>query len=212
MMLPTFLRNDVGHGYYVDVGAHAPVLYSNTCWFYKHAWRGINIDAAPGSMQLFQRKRPHDINIEALISDQETELTFYHWDTPFSVNTLSPEHARYFARLTGREPAMVILRSRPLDSILNEHLPPGQPVSFMNIDVEGHDLHVVRSNDWERFRPELVLIEDFEMTVDDPGASEIYQFMRGVGYEMYAWLRPTVVYRQVGLPDWLVPQHGSPIV
>ncbi len=34
-------------GFYVDVGAHHPMLYSNTYYFYKQGWSGINIDAMP---------------------------------------------------------------------------------------------------------------------------------------------------------------------
>ena len=29
----------------------------------------------------------------------------------------------------------------------------GQSIDFMNVDVEGHDLEVLESNDWQRFRP-----------------------------------------------------------
>lgn len=205
MMVSKFLRKAVGPGYYVDIGAHAPIEYSNTYWFYLHGWSGINVDAAPGSMDLFRRVRARDINLEALISDEEIAMDFYHWDTPFDVNTLSIEHAEYFTRLYGREPAKITLRSRRLDNLLDEYLPPDQPISFMTVDVEGHDLHVLRSNDWERFRPELLLVEDFHMDVANPAASQTYEFMRQVGYEMYAWLHPTVVYRQPGMRDWLVP-------
>jgi hypothetical protein len=65
-------------GFYVDVGAHHPTRYSNTYLFYRMEWSGINIDAAPGSMNLFKKKRPRDINLEVAISDREEELTFYH--------------------------------------------------------------------------------------------------------------------------------------
>lgn len=51
-------------GFYVDVGAHHPFRFSNTYLFYKQGWRGINIDAMPGSMKLFDRFRPRDINIQ----------------------------------------------------------------------------------------------------------------------------------------------------
>jgi len=208
-MLLTPLRKVVEPGFYVDVGARVPILGSNTQWFYQHGWHGMNIDAAPGSMQVFTRKRPRDTNVEALVSDRETELAFYHWGTPCEMNTLSPEHARYFAQSLGREPTTITLHSRRLDNLLREHLSPNQPISFMSIDVEGHDLQVLRSNDWERFRPELVLVEDFHMSVDASPISAICQFMRGVDYEMYAWLRPTVVYRQIGLQDWLVPEYST---
>src|ERR1035437_7606242 len=38
-------------GFYVDVGANNPCIQSNTHFFYKKGWRGINIDALPGSMK-----------------------------------------------------------------------------------------------------------------------------------------------------------------
>ena len=52
-------------GFYVDVGAHHPKKYSNTYRLYRRGWRGINIDANPGSMVEFRRVRPRDINVEA---------------------------------------------------------------------------------------------------------------------------------------------------
>jgi len=45
-------------GFYVDVGAHHPARFSNTNYFYKRGWRGLNIDAMPGSMSKFKKYRP----------------------------------------------------------------------------------------------------------------------------------------------------------
>jgi hypothetical protein len=54
-------------GFYVDVGAHHPVRFSTTYFFYRRGCRGINIDATPGSMDAFRRLRPRDINLEVAI-------------------------------------------------------------------------------------------------------------------------------------------------
>jgi hypothetical protein len=51
----------------------------------------------------------------------------------------------------------------------------------MNVDVEGFDLAALRSNDWGRFRPRFVVVEDAEV---DESKSEIVAFMRGQGYEV----------------------------
>lgn len=56
--------HQVKNGFYVDVGAHHPFKFSNTYFFYKRGWRGINIDALPHSMNLFNQFRPRDINVE----------------------------------------------------------------------------------------------------------------------------------------------------
>ena len=37
-------------GFFVDIGAHHPMRFSNTYIFYLKGWRGINVDATPGSM------------------------------------------------------------------------------------------------------------------------------------------------------------------
>jgi hypothetical protein len=41
-------------------------------------------------------------------------------------------------------------------------------------------------------------------TVDELVGSEIHQFMKSIGYYLYAWIRPTVVYRQIGFGDAIV--------
>jgi len=58
-------------GFYVDVGAFHPKRFSNTYIFYKKGWHGINIDARPGSMKLFNFVRPRDINLEIPISNEK---------------------------------------------------------------------------------------------------------------------------------------------
>ena len=52
-MILKSLFQDHQSGFYVDVGAHHPSRFSNTYFFYLRGWRGINIDAMPGSMAAF---------------------------------------------------------------------------------------------------------------------------------------------------------------
>lgn len=66
-MILSRIFGDKKNGFYVDVGAHHPFRFSNTYLFYKRGWLGINIDAMPGSMRLFDRFRKNDINIESAI-------------------------------------------------------------------------------------------------------------------------------------------------
>ncbi|MFM6346540.1 MAG: hypothetical protein ACKPFK_15520, partial [Dolichospermum sp.] len=70
------------NGFYVDIGAHHPQRFSNTYYFYLKGWSGINIDAMPGSMKIFDDLRPLDINLEIPISDKSEILTYYEFDEP----------------------------------------------------------------------------------------------------------------------------------
>ena len=88
-------------GFYVDIGAHHPKKLSNTYYFYKKGWRGINVDAKPGSMKAFDSARPGDINIETAVGCDPTPHTFYMFEDP-ALNTfdqtLADERAKHYKR------------------------------------------------------------------------------------------------------------------
>jgi hypothetical protein len=74
-------------GFYIDIGAYHPARASNTYLFYKKGWRGINIDANPYSIKLFNKMRKRDININAGISDKNTVLNYFCFSKSDSSNT-----------------------------------------------------------------------------------------------------------------------------
>lgn len=146
-------------GFYVDVGAHHPMRFSNTYYFYRRGWRGINIDAMPGSMGEFDRLRPRDINIEIGVAEKATELEYHIFNEP-ALNGFSPELSRQRDGLRDyRLLETRIVPVKPLREILETHLPTGQPIDFLSVDVEGLDMAVLRSNDWNRFRPRFLVTE-----------------------------------------------------
>jgi len=183
-------------GFYVDVGAFAPKQFSNTYFFYNIGWRGINIDAAPGSMKIFDRIRPRDTNVEAAVSDGEREMRFYTWGTPTVVNTLSAEHAAEFARRMNKEPEIVVTNTVTLASLLNRHLPKGCAIDFMNVDAEGCDMEVIRSNDWAKYRPFLVMVELAEQDCKNMLDSEIVVFLSAQGYKIASWIYPNIIFER----------------
>lgn len=85
---------EIRKGTYIDVGANNPTIQSNTYYFYKKGWSGINIDALPGSMKKFNFVRPRDINIEFPISDKEEVLVYYMF-SPSLYNTFIEEKSIY---------------------------------------------------------------------------------------------------------------------
>jgi FkbM family methyltransferase len=182
-------------GFYVDVGAHHPKRFSNTYYFYHQGWRGINIDALPGSMRLFQEIRPRDINLEMAVSDKKAALTFYIFSDP-ALSGFSSTLAR---KRTGEGSYQIIgqykLTPEPLKNILDAHLPKDQSITFLSVDVEGYDLNVLKSNDWKKYRPSAVLVESLEMTLDEILESEIYLFMKSEGYSLLGKSLSTVIFR-----------------
>jgi FkbM family methyltransferase len=185
-------------GFFVDVGAHHPRRFSNTYHFYRfRGWRGINIDAMPGSMKAFDRRRPDDINLEAAVSDTPATLPFFVFNER-ALNTFDPELAAERDGFGGyRIVRQIPLQTVTLRSLLEQHLPPGRRIDLLSIDVEGLDGPVLRSNDWDRNRPDVVLVEDnAAKSLLDLAGSETTTYLRDRGYEPVAKTLRTVFYRQ----------------
>lgn len=197
MVLRRFV-GDKTDGFYVDIGAHHPMRYSNTASFYISGWRGINIDADPTLMELFSQFRPRDINIVAGVGTAEHNETFFVFNEP-ALNTFDKKLAEERVRGEGGYEVVSqrLVGVRTLASILDERLPLDTHIDFMTIDVEGRDYDVLGSNDWDRYRPEYVLVEDGDVTnVGDVQKSRNAKFLRTKGYEAVAKTLLTVIFRR----------------
>jgi FkbM family methyltransferase len=190
-------------GFYVDVGAHHPRKYSNTLALYSRGWNGINIDAMPGSMQPFRETRSRDINLELAVSDERRVLTFYEFNEP-ALNGFDSDLARRRAGLVpaGQSPdaAFRIVAERQIPTVtladvLAEHLPARREIDVLNVDVEGLDFAVLASNDWDRYRPTVILAEDPDVvSLDTLDGSRVARFLRDRGYVPICKTRLTLFF------------------
>ena len=184
-------------GLYVDVGAYHPFKLSNTFIFYLQGWRGINIDARPGSMELFNKYRPEDTNLEVAISDEEKELSFYFYEED-SANSFSKE---FVGKINIGGPHQYVpqneikIKTVTLKEVLDNHLPAGQQIDFLSIDVEGLDFQVLKSNDWTKYKPSVIVIEMIGKTLKDIMDAEITKFLGEFDYSVCA---KTVVWENLG--------------
>jgi len=173
-------------GFYVDVGAHHPKRFSNTYAFYRMGWHGINIDAMPGSMKLFDKQRPRDINLEFPIAKEEKEITYFQFNEP-ALNGFSEELAISRDGLRSyRIVSTQKMQAYPLASILEKYMDINQGIDFMSIDVEGFDFEVLQSNDWSQYRPKVILIELLERSLNSIDQDPIYLFLKDKKYYLYS--------------------------
>ncbi|KVV15871.1 methyltransferase, FkbM family [Flavobacterium sp. TAB 87] len=183
-------------GIYVDVGAHHPYRYSNTFKFYLKGWRGVNIDAMPGSMDLFNKWRPRDFNIEAAISEEKEILCFYIFND-LALNTFDEtvvklyDNDKYFRVIEKKE-----IETKKLSDVLENSLRNSEQIDFMSIDVEGLDLDVLHSNDWQRFKPLVILIEILNVaSIIDVQDHEIYIYLTSKGYKLFSRTVNTFIFK-----------------
>jgi FkbM family methyltransferase len=168
-------------GFYVDIGACHPVRFSNTYLLNQRGWSGINVDANPESLNLFRSRRPRDINIHAAVSDtvREVEFSLYQESALCRIEVQSGAAAEGNPQMPPPVKKLTI-QSTTLANLLATHVSAEQKMDLLNIDCEGHDLAVLTSNDWKRFRPEIVAVEDW----DENAETDISRFLLKRGYEL----------------------------
>lgn len=182
-------------GFYVDVGAHAPIDYSNTYALYQRGWRGIAIDPDPDAIAAFRHERPEDKALQVAIGTQPGKVTL-HLFNDRSMNTVDTAlFERTLANPRKRHLGDIVVERKTLAAILTEHVPAGSSIGFMNVDCEGADLDVLRSNDWARFHPALLAVEDLDLDLERVTESAIFRFLRPLGYRLVSHLHYTSIYR-----------------
>jgi FkbM family methyltransferase len=196
MILKAIYEQKKGYkGFFVDVGAHHPVRYSNTNYFYKRGWKGINIEPTPSAIGAFNTFRKRDINLNIGIGPEKTKLRFYCFNEP-ALNSFSEEVSK---RIDAESAKYKIIKELdidvlPLGDVLDQHLPANITIDFLSIDVEGLDYQVLLSNNWDKYKPSVILVEE-NVNVDELNNSPIYKFLKDKGYTFFAKTLRTCVYR-----------------
>jgi FkbM family methyltransferase len=189
-------------GFYVDIGAFDPDEISITKTFYLRGWRGLNIDINPNSIKRFRRKRKRDINLNIGITETGGEFNYYTFAEHPSCNTCDEKQALLMSGKHGEKFEIMKIKCQPINDVLAAHLPAGQHIDFINLDVEGMELQILRSFDFSKYAPDYFLIEDLTFLKDDTDFmefknTELYQFMREQGYIVVAKTRYTILFRKV---------------
>jgi len=185
------------NGFYVDVGAHHPYRFSNTALLHERGWSGLNIDMDARAIAAFRACRPNDINVLGGVGEFEEEKEVYIFEEG-AVSTLSAAVAEHQSLVVNRAiHKQDRITVRPLRTLLAEHMPAGTEIDLLDVDVEGLDLQVLRSNDWSRFRPNVVLVETHGATFATLKDHEVTRYLNDQGYEPVGLLTVTAVYRRV---------------
>jgi len=183
-------------GFYIDIGAHHPVKYSNTWHFYKQGWTGINIDPLPGIKEQFERLRPRDLFLGMGLSDDPAEIQYYRFKNPLQ-NTFSSGHAALVNKDVNPLEEVCRIKVERLEDVLDQHLATGTSIDFMSVDAEGYDLKVLNSNNWNKYRPTRLLVEDFDFDVRRTQPSPIVWFLDERNYEIEAFVNKSIFFKDV---------------
>ena len=200
-LLISHIFKKFNNGFFIDVGCNHPVYNNNTYLLYKKGWRGINIDLDKKSIDLFNLYRKLDYNKLAALSSkfEETELFFHHDKSP--INTISKEMLNY---QKAKPSDIKKINTRTLDSIIQESKIENKKIDFLSIDVEGHEIEVLKGFNLSKYMPSVIVVEFLDMNLKKIDVinfnaesifnSSVYKYMIESNYKLVNWVHSDLVF------------------
>lgn len=129
---------------------------SNTWFFYQQGARGILVDANPKLAEELRQARPEDRVINACVGPVSGETLDFH---VLSADGLSAPGD--VSEVLRENPSVRVLETIPMQTVavndLMEQL--GGAPKILNLDIEGMEMEILRSIDFDKYRPTAMIIE-----------------------------------------------------
>ena len=183
ILIENIFRNQK-NGFYIDVGCQHPIKNNNTYLLYKKGWSGINIDLDKDNIDLFNVSRISDDNINIAASNKinEVDLFFFHKKSP--INTIDKKTSQF---QKAKISSIKKIKTNTLNNIIKSSKYSNKKIDLLSIDVEGHELPVLEGLDFDKYSPNVVVIEYLDLNVskleiknlniENVINSEIYKFL-----------------------------------
>lgn len=181
-VVEAIVRSRDRKGFFVDVGCFEPVSLSNTYMLYRQGWSGIAIDPNRDMAALWKKHRSRDRFVCCAVGEVPGTIQY-------AKNVALPNESRVITGHESSSETTISVPMRRLDEILATELKPGTQIDVMSVDCEGLDLSVLKSNDFLRFRPTVLIVED-----EDKGSSEIAHYVEGLGYGLTGMTLKSRIY------------------
>lgn len=159
-----FVKNVLGkkNGFYIDIGANDGVTGSNSKLLEEHGWQGVLVEPNPNLQAELKANRPLALIKQYAITDQ-TQIEFNCVQGEGNLHGLSriddsQEFADHVEKHGGKIQKHIVMGKKLTDLLIEIDAP--KDLDFLSIDVEGHELSVLKTLDFDRFQPKLICLED----------------------------------------------------
>ncbi len=188
-------------GLCIEVGANDGINDSNTMHFESIGWNCILIEPNPVLCKMIRASRNATL-VEAAASDKKCETSLFvaeGADRAHGVSTInSKEESLDKIKSYGFTYREVKVNARLLNDIL-EDLKIDHQIDFISIDVEGHELEVLKGFSIERWKPTVILIEDNS----NSEKSDVRNYLKNFGY---------LPFKRTGVNDWYAHKTNRELV
>jgi FkbM family methyltransferase len=171
---------------YLDIGAADPIVENNTYLFYQKGSHGVLVEPNPAFGRKLEVQRPRDIVLNVGVGYdndlRESDYFMVSGQDGSYLNTFSKEEAEIIVSKSHGQRTIEKVVKMPLvniNAIIDNHFP--KAPDFVSIDTEGLDLDILKSFDFDRYRPAVFCVETL-MIGTMRVKTEILELMKAKGY------------------------------
>lgn len=181
-------------GFFVDIGAHDGVSFNNTYFFESQlGWNGICFEPNPVVFEKLMKSR-RCICLNGAVSNRKGEAAFLKIDGyPEMLSGLldryDPRHLRRIEQeieVYGGRKQVITVPCYELNAVLAENRV--MHVDYLSIDVEGSELDILTSIDFERVKYRVISVEN------NYGDNSVKAYLKRHGFRLIATLEIDEIY------------------
>ena len=181
---------DITRCKYLDLGANHPQIMSNTYSLYERGGCGVLVDANKDLVAELKKERPRDLVLHRCVDLLDGEKVKFYLLSGDGLSTTDYSHVQSViatnpeVSLSGTEEVETIT----VNTLLKKYFLDG--IDVMNVDIEGKDDEIIKSIDFETFRPKVIITEMIPYStkvVMNKKNEAIINYMKSNDYAEYAF-------------------------
>jgi FkbM family methyltransferase len=188
----TYFKNK-NKGYFVDIGAHDGVTFSNSKFFEELGWDGVCVEPNPKIFKILINNRKCNCVKKAITNNTKTAQFFQITDGPDMLSGLVDEFTDKSIVRIHHE-----LESSPesfdyidVECDLFENIVQNTKIDFLSLDTEGSELKILQTIDFDKFNIDVITVENNDY--DD----KFFNYITPKGYQFITKLGCDEVYKKI---------------
>ena len=169
-------------GVFLDIGAFDPVLISNSYHFEKNGWVVYCFEA---NTDLIQKLKEHRKNVfNYAISNENKDSVEFNivdsgpWTAGFSAIEISEEYKEIFKWKDSFNIKKISVPQKTLNKIIEDEIQDLKSIDILSIDVEGGEMNCLKGLDINKYKPNIILIENVS------GKKDIENYLKQFNYKL----------------------------
>lgn len=176
-------------GYYIEIGAYNGKSQNSTIALEKAGWSGVCVEAHPNNFRKLKKNRNCKC-IQGAVYNREGSITFVDVGTPGWSGIKETHQDKHKQRYNNENYTEVTVPCITFESVAEK-----TNIDYLQIDVEGAEIAILDSINWNKYNIKHLCIED-NLRVEQKN-NTYFNKLTSLGFKLVEQLNKDFLYEQI---------------